>query len=652
MSATVASVPQEADINGSTRSTPTGPRSTGTTNGSKSAKRNRSNNIGEEPKDDGTKDSESVQNRGRSKVSKSGMYTSIDNAQRAFEKTAKDQGAEIIKPGEGHVDENITDSESDDEETKAADEEQRKKMREEGEKNQRYRDRTVRPPPDEFLHLYTEVYPTIRNWWTGDQNEQHHERMENLNRKLRERNKSAGRDEDTHLFPYRMISEYITGSRVILNRIREMQDGPQRTEEAKKMSSGHVMFSEQLGSQGIDLKMLTPKHIREELDQIFSMPELEEQRKVLNDILHRPTIKQRAILEPALDLLSSYYDFLEKKNFEGMDKIVEELIDINKRLRESNLNEGLKEDDHILPVDHLRVINEVVDEENIDHLQEGKEEVIRTSSKRMKASLQCFGVSDASIPEKYTGGDALPEGELRQMQQHVSDFEGPALRESADANADAEGTNRQEGERSLQNADQRRGQQAAGGSSTKLMSLPETKPLIEPRIEEGITDCGKVLSVTKAGYGHRVFTNIGTDIVPVYKMFPGSSFAKSVRSTLFEKFPSAPQPLGMKDHHIEILDTIVYPVKNGNYTWVVYNWTAEPDPRPRIMSHTDLARRLGRRPALKQEKNGLDARKKRLGILRSMKESPGTAIAEGVPPFEECPPYMTDGLDDDDDNDA
>lgn len=646
MSAAVASVPQEADIIESTRSTSTRPRSTNTTKKSGSAKSDRSNDIGEEPKDDETKGKEPARDRGKSNVSKIGLYTNVDDAQRVFEKAAKDRGAEIIKPGEGHVDEMITDSESDDEETKAADEEQRKKMREEGEKNQMYRDRTIRPPPDEFLHLYTEVYPTVRNWWTGNQNEQHRERMENLNKKLRERNKSAGRDEDEHLFPYRMISEYITGSRVILDRIRGMKQDSQRTKEAKKMCSGHLMFSEKLRSQSIDLKMLTPKHIREELDKIFSMPELEEQRKELRDILHRPTIKQRAILEPALDLLSSYYDFLEKENFKGMDEIVAELVNINKRLRESNLNEGLKEDDHNLPIDHLRVINSMVDEENIDHSQEGKEEVIRTSSKRMKASLQCFGVSDASIPEKYTEGDALSEEELRQMQQNVSDYEGPALRESFEADADAEGMIRQEGEWSLQNVDQRQGQHRAGDSSAKLMSLPETRPLIEPRTEEGITDCGKILSVTKAGYGHRVFTNIGTDIVPVYKMFPGSSFAKSVRSTLFEKFPSTPQPPGMKDHHIEILDTIVHPVKNGNYIWVVYKWTAEPEPRPRIMSHTDLVRRLGRRPALKQEKNGLDARKKRLEILKSMKESPSTAIAEGVPPFNECQPYMADGFDD------
>ncbi|EKG22353.1 hypothetical protein MPH_00333 [Macrophomina phaseolina MS6] len=124
------------------------------------------------------------------------------------------------------------------------------------------------------------------------------------------------------------------------------------------------------------------------------------------------------------------------------------------------------------------------------------------------------------------------------------------------------------------------------------MSLPKTKPLINPGIEEDITDCGKILSVTKAGLGYRVFTNIGTDAVPVHKMFPGSSFAKSVRSTLYEKFSSEPQPPGIKDNHIEILDMIVHPVKNGNYTWLVYKWTVEPDPKPRIMSHTDLARRL------------------------------------------------------------
>ncbi|KAH7025342.1 hypothetical protein B0J12DRAFT_790354 [Macrophomina phaseolina] len=646
MSAAVKKVPQEADLTGSSRPTSTKLKPTGRTTKSGIARSDQNSNIDKDPKDHETKEKEPAQHRGESKVSKAKLYTSVDDAQSVFHKKARDQGLELVKPEEGRVDDNVTDSESDDEETKAADEEQRKKMREEGEKNQRYRHQAVRPPPDEFLRLYTELYPTVRNWWTKDQTKQHHERMEKMNGKLREKNKSAGRAEGDYLFPYRMISEYITGARVILERIRGMQKGPQRTEEAKKMFSGHVMFSEQLGRQSIDLKMLTPKYIREELDEISSMPELEEQRRELRDILHRPTIKQRAILEPAVELLNGYYDFLEKGDVKGMDVTVAELDDINKRLRGSNLNEGLKEDDHILPVDHLRAINGMLDEENIDHSQEEKEEAIRTSSKRVKANLQCSGVSDASIPGKYTEGDALPEEELKQMQQNVSDFEGPALRESAEGNADAEGVVRQGEEERMHDVDQHQGRQTAGDASPKLMSLPKTRPLINPGIEEGITDYGKVLSVTKAGFGHRVFTNIGTDIVPVYKMFPGSSFAKSVRSALYEKFSSKPQPPGMKDNHIEILDIIVHPVKNGKYTWIVYKWTAEPDPKPRIMTHTDLALRLGREPALKQEKNGLEARKKRLEILSSMKEHPETAVVEGVPPFNDCPPYMADGFDD------
>ncbi|EKG09007.1 hypothetical protein MPH_14024 [Macrophomina phaseolina MS6] len=517
----------------------------------------------------------------------------------------------------------------------------------EGEKNQKYGQKAARPPPDEFLRLYTELYPTVRNWWTEDQTEKHHKRMEKTNGKLREKNKAAGRDEDDHLFPYRMISEYITGARLILDKIREAQQGPQRTEEAKKMFSGHVIFSEQLGRQGIDLKMLTPKHIRKELDEISSLPELEEHRRELRDILRRPTITQQAILEPAFELLNEYYEFLEKGDTKGMDDIVNDLEEINERLRHSNAKEGLKEDDHILPVDHLRAINLVVDEENINHSKEEKEEAIRASSKRIKANLQFFGVRDASIPGKYTEGDELPEEELKQMEQDVSDFEGPALRESAEGNDDAEGVARQRKEEGIHDMGQDQGRQTAGDALPKLMSLPKTRPLINPGIEDGLTDCGRVLSVTKAGFGHRVFTNIGTDMVAVYKMFPGSSFAKSVRSTLYEKFPSEPQPPEMKDHHIEVLDTIVHPVKSGNYTWIVYKWTAEPDPKPRIMSHTDLARRLGRGPALKQEKAGLEARKKRLEILSSMKEHPEIAIAEGVPSFNDCPPYMLDGFDDD-----
>lgn len=43
------------------------------------------------------------------------------------------------------------------------------------------------------------------------------------------------------------------------------------------------------------------------------------------------------------------------------------------------------------------------------------------------------------------------------MQQDVSDYEGPALRESVEANADAEGIIRQEGEQSLQDVDQTSG---------------------------------------------------------------------------------------------------------------------------------------------------------------------------------------------------
>ncbi|KAB2568559.1 hypothetical protein DBV05_g12763 [Lasiodiplodia theobromae] len=659
MSAAVASVAQEADVAEPIRpalakagliDTPTDPRE---------AKSGESSGVDNGPKYSGTKESDPAPHHVNRIVPKAGAYADLDDVREKFQKKAQEKGVKIVGAKTNHADENgedsqiedAEDSQSEDEESKAKDKRQREEMLRNGGLNQRFQGRPTDLPPDEICRMYTQFLPTVRNWWIHDQEEAHYQKMEKINQTIRDANRKAKRDEDKFLFPYKMISDYVSGARLILQRIRRLDEGPERTAEAKKMLAGQTVFSEKLMELRVDFKRLVSQEIRDELDGIYSKPELEKQRTELNNLFRKPTLKQRAILEPALELLSRYYDFLGEGDDTSMDNIITELDGINKRLKESNLNEGLQENDHILPIDHLRAINVVVDGEVMMSTEE-KDDVIRTNSKQFEASLQCFGVSDASIPKKYTEGIALPEEELRQMQQDAANFEGPEPQESTGSDARADGKkNQQEGQRMEQHqGEKHHGYQNAGNSPPKLMSLPQTKPLINKGIDEGITDCGKVLSVTKAGFGHRVFTNIGTDVVPVYKMFPGSSFPKSARDDLCNRFASEPQPEGMKDSHIEILDTVVHPVKNGNYTWVVYKWTAEMNPKPRIMSHSDLARRLGRKPALRQERNGFDARKKRLEILRLMRESPDVAIAEGVPPFNECPPYMTDGLVDEEDS--
>lgn len=509
--------------------------------------------------------------------------------------------------------------------------------------------------PLDICQKYRHILTILRNRWNMDLAELDPQEIESHNNDIRDANRVARRDENVFLFPFDYICNNLSTARHTLENIRSMDEGPKRTEEAKKMFKAHFEFAEKILEQKIDYKRLIPEKVRQELGEICNIPDMEAERTELGDLFRRPTLRQWAYLEPALKLISKYYDFFDEKENVLMDYIFFQLGEINKDLVKSNLEEGLRQSDHVLPIDHLLAINSTFDEENLDMTPEKIEEIIKTSSKRMAVSLQCFGVSDASVPQKHTEGVELPEGELRQMQEDVANFEGLDPQESTQSHisADGERPNPQESTQSARDKTQQREQrgeqhQNADDSSPKLMSLPETKPLIDESIRKGITECGKVLSVQKAGYTYRVFTNMGTDVVPVYKMFPGSSFPKSVRQGLHETFGSEPQPKGMEDHHIEILDTIVHRAKTRTYTWVVYKWMLEKDPKPRIMSHTDLTRRLGRIPALRQEKRGLEARKKRLTILQCMREYPNEIICKGAPPFSECSPYMDDGLDEED----
>ncbi|KAF2197902.1 hypothetical protein GQ43DRAFT_494748 [Delitschia confertaspora ATCC 74209] len=199
--------------------------------------------------------------------------------------------------------------------------------------------------PRKVLEQYALVYPVIRNWWnlrnaipSSDA-----DAIERINAEIGRLSES----DTSATVPYIKIWENIQAI--------QFHKGDDSETVDKALALANI-----LRKTGMDWKNVSPAAVHRDLIGHLRKSEDESVKKkvqILEDSMLRPTREQMEFLRDIPLILS-------KKRDDGVISMLEELGQLNEKVKQSNLVVGMREEDHIFPIYEFRLA--VNDYPNID----------------------------------------------------------------------------------------------------------------------------------------------------------------------------------------------------------------------------------------------------------------------------------------------
>ncbi|EKG13877.1 hypothetical protein MPH_08970 [Macrophomina phaseolina MS6] len=386
---------------------------------------------------------------------------------------------------------------------------------------------TLAPP--EILTIYEQCYRVTRSWWEQNLTEGHKKGMENLNSQIRRitAKKYPEVPETTYEYPWRELQGHIHAFKKLWQQFLDEKDESKKERLFDEIDQNCGLYALKMEKRGIPYKMIVTKEVVEALAKNYGTGKGEKSRKAFT----KATPNQLAVLRPAEEIIPKLIAHAKSGDAKKLEKDILEIESLNKALSKTNSGSGLRQDDHLLPLEDFRSIHKVVISEEDD--EDDKSAAIIKLLGKISAKLLIGG-----LPVQWMAGTQSKMAE-RGQQAYTSQL----LRYYPDDknsrgdygsitgyNSDISAPRRvKENNTSLR---------SRGKRSDTVTPKPKFSAFFGPELmEAGITPYGKIVHIRKAGRGlYRACVNAGTNELPYYFMRPSSDFPKGVLEKLYPKF--------------------------------------------------------------------------------------------------------------------
>lgn len=383
-------------------------------------------------------------------------------------------------------------------------------------------------------------------------------KLENINHEIRATTTRIDpkAPETAHLFPWQEIHDHIQTFQKEFQ-VFSNSKGDKKEQAAKKILVGSRAFEIEMERKGIPFKMLIYRDAIAALDQVLSSPAAGSGLQEMENLFTKPTPNQSIVLRPAGKLIPRFLDHAKEGDTRNLERDLKDIEKLNQALAEVNRQIGLREGDHMIPIEHFKVICTVVVSQEEDE-NEKTAEVVKHAQK-IKAKLEIGGLPIEWVPDTAPKLPAQGKSTYRRgLLNFYSAREGSFGEDKVSSNTSAGDFDPRENglpdanvmdgvedtspprPRSIEMEDAQIAPELR--YRTKSPSTAARKPRFSaffgPELmDDGITPYGKIVHIRKAGRGlFRACVNVGTEELPYYFIRPSSDFPKGVLEKLYPKF--------------------------------------------------------------------------------------------------------------------
>ena len=444
--------------------------------------------------------------------------------------------------------------------------------------------------PRDVANVQVKACSSFRSIWTEGYDPSITQRLEAANGVIRDRNRLGGRNSDAFIIPYREIAATIPVIRSMASKWASAKAAGSTELQSRYSKDTACIVLSLLGTiapTGMSWKFLVPTEVRHVLTDIMqegiSQIDARLQERVMtyinrDQVLASPV--QAAIVNQAKEPLKALIRCARGGNLNGADAELEKISKINDELKASNRELCLKDNDHLLPMEDIggftsaevRQMEAQARKDHVDRLTRFAARYLHEIGylwlaqqlKKTPSRVQLVAEDETKLQQSV--GPRLLEfrDPVDETRTSPEDPEAPSDTSASASRVDnsSQETPSDTSEVQPQTSSSEVGTTGNVRGQTDVTGLLRQSSVDGIHYANGITTFGKIDHIQCVRKGaYRVFVNVGTENLQVYKSYPGSALGRGMAEEMAGGFPNkSAEPDFIKDrkaNHVKKIKAIV-----------------------------------------------------------------------------------------------